>query len=321
MGAVKLDDITKTYDKGKVLAVDGVSFEVSKGELFGLIGPDGAGKTSIFRILTTVLLPDEGTASVAGFDVIKDYQAIRNRVGYMPGKFSLYQDLTIKENLEFFATVFGTTVDANYDLIKDIYDQIAPFSNRRAGKLSGGMKQKLALCCALIHKPEVLLLDEPTTGVDVVSRREFWDMLKQLKAQGITILVSTPYMDEANLCERIALIQKGRIMSVDTPANIIGSFPAPLYAVRSADIYRLLNDLRESDVAESCYAFGEYLHVTLKQGRENARGEASRRPGEQTAGGRTLKEFAAGKNHTEVEVKKIAPGIEDSFIHLMNEHN
>ena len=200
MDAVTLQQITKTYEEGRILAVDQVSFEVKPGELFGLIGPDGAGKTSIFRILTTVLLPDSGKATVAGFDVVRDYQAIRNRVGYMPGKFSLYQDLTIRENLEFFATVFGTTIEANYDLIREIYDQIKPFSNRRAGNLSGGMKQKLALCCALIHKPEVLLLDEPTTGVDAVSRKEFWEMLKKLKTQGITILVSTPYMDEANLC-------------------------------------------------------------------------------------------------------------------------
>src|SRR5664279_735810 len=233
MQAVCLQQLTKTYDRGKVLAVDKVSFEVKPGELFGLIGPDGAGKSSIFRILTTVLLPDSGQATLAGFDIIKDYRAIRNRVGYMPGKFSLYQDLAIRENLEFFATVFGTTIEANYDLIREIYDQIKPFSNRRASKLSGGMKQKLALCCALIHKPDVLLLDEPTTGVDVVSRKEFWDMLKKLKSLGITILVSTPYMDEANLCDRIALIQNGRIMSVDTPENIIRSYPVKLFAARA----------------------------------------------------------------------------------------
>src|SRR5690606_25941223 len=225
MKSVTLQNITKTYNKGKVLAVDDVSLTIDKGELFGLIGPDGAGKTSIFRILTTVLLADKGTASVDGFDVVKDYQAIRNRIGYMPGKFSLYQDLTVKENLSFFATLFGTSIEENYGLIKDIYEQIKPFNDRRAGKLSGGMKQKLALCCALIHKPEVLFLDEPTTGVDVVSRREFWEMLKKLKQQGITILVSTSYMDEAVLCERIALIQNGRIMSVDTPQNIIDSYP------------------------------------------------------------------------------------------------
>src|SRR5258706_6272266 len=238
MQAVSLRLITKTYDKGKVLAVDKVSFEVKPGELFGLIGPDGAGKTSIFRILTTVLLADSGNAQLAGLDIVNDYREIRNRVGYMPGRFSLYQDLTVQENLEFFATVFGTTIDANYGLIKEIYDQIKPFSSRRAGKLSGGMKQKLALCCALIHKPEVLLLDEPTTGVDAISRKEFWDMLKKLKQQGITILVSTPYMDEANLCERIALIQKGTILSIDTPAAIVKAFPLELYAVRAANTHQ-----------------------------------------------------------------------------------
>lgn len=305
MAAVSLENITKTYDNGKVLAVDNVSFEVKEGELFGLIGPDGAGKTSIFRILTTVLLADKGQATVAGFEVVKDYRSIRSRVGYMPGKFSLYQDLTIKENLEFFATVFGTTIEENYELIKDIYDQIKPFNDRRAGKLSGGMKQKLALCCALIHKPEVLLLDEPTTGVDVVSRKEFWEMLKRLKKQGITILVSTPYMDEANLCERIALIQKGKIMSVDTPGNIINSFPTTLYAAKSADIYQLLNDLRAIPEIESCYAFGEFLHVTLKDN--------------QNGGVDFLKNKAVSKGHSEILIKTITPGIEDSFIRLMNE--
>lgn len=302
---VILKNIIKTYDKGTVLAVDDVSFEVRKGELFGLIGPDGAGKTSIFRILTTVLLADKGKASVAGFDVVKDYRQIRNRVGYMPGKFSLYQDLTVKENLEFFATVFGTSVEANYELIKDIYDQIKPFSDRRAGKLSGGMKQKLALCCALIHKPQVLLLDEPTTGVDVVSRREFWDMLKTLKKQGITILVSTPYMDEANLCERIALIQNGRIMSVDTPQNIINGFAGHLYAAKSGNIYKLLTDLRQMPEVESCYAFGEFLHVTLRK--------------QENDGSDILKTYAESKGHDGVIIKKITPGIEDSFIRLMND--
>src|SRR5580765_7882546 len=233
MAAVTLKNISKTYDKGKVKAVNDISFEVEQGELFGLIGPDGAGKTSIFRILTTVLLADKGEATVGGLDVVKRYRAIRNKVGYMPGRFSLYQDLTVVENLEFFATIFKTTIRENYDLIKDIYEQIEPFKNRPAGKLSGGMKQKLALCCALIHKPEVLFLDEPTTGVDVVSRKEFWEMLKRLKKQGISMLVSTPYMDEASLCDRIALIQNGSIMSLDTPQKIIDGFPTQLYAAKS----------------------------------------------------------------------------------------
>ena len=301
--SISVDGITKTYNKGKVLALDNVSFNVEKGELFGLIGPDGAGKTSIFRILVTVLLADKGNASVNGFDVVKDYQAIRNRIGYMPGKFSLYQDLTVKENLTFFAGLFGTSIEENYDLVKDIYDQIKPFNDRRAGKLSGGMKQKLALCCALIHKPEVLFLDEPTTGVDVVSRREFWDMLKKLKKQGITILVSTPYMDEANLCERIALIQNGKIMSVDEPANIIVAYPTKLYGVRSDNIYKLLKDLRENERVESSYPFGEYLHVTLNQDTEQSAA--------------ILRNYGNQKGHDHFEVKRIEPGIEDSFIRLM----
>lgn len=304
MPAVSLQNIVKTYDKGSVLAVDDVSFEVEQGELFGLIGPDGAGKTSIFRILTTVLLADSGQATVASYDVVNDYRAIRNRVGYMPGKFSLYQDLTVKENLEFFATVFGTSIKQNYDLIKDIYEQIEPFNDRRAGKLSGGMKQKLALCCALIHKPEVLLLDEPTTGVDAVSRKEFWDMLKRLQQQKITILVSTPYMDEANLCQRIALIQKGKIMSVDTPQQIIASFPVTLYAVKADDNYKLLHDLREMSGVESAFTFGEHLHVTL---------------GDKQDGEKAILGYAMEKGHKNIEVKRITPGIEDSFIRLMNE--
>jgi ABC-2 type transport system ATP-binding protein len=242
---IKLDKITKTYNKGQVLAVKDITFEVGRGELFGLIGPDGAGKTTLFRILTTLLLADSGAATVNGCDVVKDFEKIRCTVGYMPGRFSLYQDLTIEENLHFFATVFGTTIRENYHLIKDIYQQIEPFKDRRAGKLSGGMKQKLALCCALIHKPAVLFLDEPTTGVDVVSRKEFWEMLRRLKDEGITILVSTPYMDEAVRCDRIALIQKGSILSIDTPAGIVESFPGDLYAVQAANTHKLLREVRD----------------------------------------------------------------------------
>src|SRR5258708_25707028 len=222
---ITLDNIKKTYNKGQVTAVKDISFIVNPGELFGLLGPDGAGKTTLFRVLTTLLLPDEGSATVAGLDIVKDYAKIRSKVGYMPGRFSLYQDLTKEENHNFFATVFGTTIKENYHLIKDIYQQIEPFKDRRAGKLSGGMKQKLALCCALIHKPAVLFLDEPTTGVDVVSRKEFWEMLGRLKAEGITILVSTPYMDEARLCDRIALIQKGSILSINEPEAIVRQSP------------------------------------------------------------------------------------------------
>src|ERR1017187_6194113 len=263
MSSITLNNITKTYNKKTVLAVDDVSFSIDEGELFGLIGPDGAGKSSIFRILTTLLLPDKGTASVVGYDVVKDFHKIRGIVGYMPGRFSLYQDLTVEENLNFFATVFGTTIKENYDQIKDIYEQIEPFKTRRAGKLSGGMKQKLALCCALVHKPEVLFLDEPTTGVDVVSRREFWEMLKRLKQQGITILVSTSYMDEATKCDRIGLILGGRLLSINTPDEIIKEYPEKLFAVKSDDMYRLLNELRAFDGTLSSYTFGEYHHLSI----------------------------------------------------------
>ncbi|MEY8760268.1 ABC transporter ATP-binding protein [Chryseobacterium tongliaoense] len=302
MNSVIVNNLTKTY--GNVTAVDDVSFEVKKGELFGLIGPDGAGKTSIFRILTTLLLADNGTATVEGHDVVKEFQTIRNKVGYMPGKFSLYQDLTVAENLNFFAAIFGTTIQENYDLIKDIYEQIKPFSNRRAGKLSGGMKQKLALCCALIHKPEVLFLDEPTTGVDVVSRKEFWEMLGKLKEQNISIVVSTPYMDEAKLCDRIALIQGGKIMSVDRPETIVGNFPRPLFAAKAGNIYKLLEELRSDKAIESCYAFGEYIHLTLT---------------DEGATEQNAKELVLKYHPEEPEVIKITPTIEDSFIRLMRE--
>ncbi|MEJ1238243.1 ABC transporter ATP-binding protein [Chryseolinea sp. T2] len=261
---IQLKELTKTYGKEKKVAVDRVTFSVEKGELFGLIGPDGAGKTSIFRMLTTLLLPDGGSAAVDGYDIVKEYRSIRNTVGYMPGKFSLYQDLTVRENLNFFATVFGTTIEENYELIKDIYIQIEKFADRRAGKLSGGMKQKLALCCALIHKPTVLFLDEPTTGVDPVSRREFWDMLERLKQQSITILVSTPYMDEANRCDRIALIQEGQILAIDSPQRITASYGDTLLAVKAANMHALLNALPSYPEAINSYAFGEYAHVAVK---------------------------------------------------------
>ncbi|HRG37784.1 MAG TPA: ABC transporter ATP-binding protein [Bacteroidia bacterium] len=301
MADVVLNTISKSYNKGSVAAVKDVSFSVEKGELFGLIGPDGAGKTSIFRILTTLLLPDSGTATVNGHDIIKDYKIIRNKVGYMPGKFSLYQDLTVEENLDFFATVFNTSIGENYEMIKDIYVQIEPFKSRRAGKLSGGMKQKLALCCALIHKPSVLFLDEPTTGVDVVSRREFWEMLKNLKEQGITILVSTPYMDEANLCDRIALIQDGKILSIDTPDTIVKQYPEQLYAIKATDMNSLLNELRTHQLVNTCFAFGEYLHVSFKQNNGNE----------------ALMKALVGKGYQSLECKLIEPTIEDCFIKLM----
>src|ERR1700722_8623159 len=264
MNAISLNNITKTYNKKTVLAVDDVSFSVEKGEIFGLIGPDGAGKSTIFRLLTTLLLPDKGTAQVGGYDVVKDFKAIRGILGYMPGRFSLYQDLTVEENLRFFATIFNTSIEENYALIKDIYVQIEPFKTRRAGKLSGGMKQKLALCCALIHKPLVLFLDEPTTGVDAVSRVEFWDMLKRLKHQGISILVSTPYMDEAALCDRIALIEGGKILSIDSPENTVRKYPGKLYAVKSSNMHLLLHDLRSYEGTRSCFTFGDSMHLSFK---------------------------------------------------------
>ena len=302
MNTIELKNIVKTYPtkKTKLTAVDDVSFSVKEGELFGLIGPDGAGKSSIFRILTTLLLADSGSASVMELDVVKDYKEIRKIVGYMPGRFSLYQDLTVEENLEFFATIFNTTIEANYNLIADIYVQLEPFKKRRAGKLSGGMKQKLALCCALIHKPKVLFLDEPTTGVDPVSRKEFWEMLKRLKEQGISILVSTPYMDEAKLCDRIALIQNGKILEIDTPQNIVDRFDNDLYAVRSDNMFTLLKDLRSFPKTDSCFAFGDKHHLVLKENNID------------------LNELSVYlPNQSNLEIKKIEPGIEDCFMRLI----
>lgn len=299
--AIEVNELRKTYGKEQLVAVDDVSFHVNKGELFGLIGPDGAGKTSIFRMLTTLLLPEKGTAKVDGYDVVTDYKQIRKTVGYMPGKFSLYPDLTIEENLRFFATVFGTTIAQNYHLIEDIYVQIEPFKNRRAGKLSGGMKQKLALCCALIHKPTVLFLDEPTTGVDPVSRKEFWEMLKRLKAQDITILVSTPYMDEATLCDRIALIQNGKILSINTPQNMIQQYPQQLYAIKADQMYELIKVLRKYPDVMDCYAFGEYAHVSFNGSFEDNK----------------LKAYLKTEGLTQIEIKPVPPTIEDYFIKLL----
>ncbi|MFN8166781.1 MAG: ABC transporter ATP-binding protein [Bacteroidia bacterium] len=303
MSEVHVRSLRKTYNKGAITAVDDVSFSVKSGELFGLIGPDGAGKSSIFRMLTTLLLPDGGSAEVDGCDVVKDYRTIRRSIGYMPGRFSLYQDLSVEENLNFFATVFNTTIEENYDFIKDIYVQIEPFKNRRAGKLSGGMKQKLALCCALIHKPKVLFLDEPTTGVDTVSRKEFWEMLRKLKMQGITILVSTPYMDEATMCDRIALIQNGKILSINKPDEITAAFPEKLFAIKAEKMSRLLEDLRNHPLVDSCYAFGEFHHITFKK---NADESASK----------LLSDLAKQEKST-VTIQPVHPGIEDCFIRLM----
>jgi ABC-type multidrug transport system ATPase subunit len=261
MEAIVIDNLSKSY--GKVKALDNVSFSVRNGELFGLIGPDGAGKTTLFRLLTTLLTPDSGSAKVAGWDVVDDYLAIRSCVGYMPGTFSLYQDLTVEENLNFFAALFGASVRDSYELVEPVYKQIEPFKNRRAGKLSGGMKQKLALSCALIHRPKVLFLDEPTTGVDAVSRSEFWSMLADLKQRGITILVSTPYMDEASLCDRIALCNEGRLLGLDSPHQLVASFQSPLWAIRAKNMYALLEVARRFEGVTECYPFGEFHHLVV----------------------------------------------------------
>ena len=304
--AVKVHEVTKSYEEQE--ALKGVSFEVPQGEIFGIIGPDGAGKTTLFRILTTLLIADSGEASVGGDDVVKDFKSIRSKVGYMPGRFSLYQDLSVEENLRVFASIFNTSVEENYDLIKDIYQQIEPFKKRRAGALSGGMKQKLALSCALIHKPEVLFLDEPTTGVDPVSRKEFWDMLYKLKKEGITILVSTPYMDEASRCDRIALIQDGAFLKIDTPEAIIDQYDKVLWAVKAKDMYPLLKDLRDFDLVETCFAFGDSHHITLKK--ENVNGSS------QGLSPNELRTYLEDKGHEEIYIEPIRAGIEDCFMEL-----
>ena len=306
MKSIIVNNLTKTYGKKteKVLAVDDVSFDVNPGEIFGLIGPDGAGKTSIFRMLTTVLLPDSGSASIEGFDMVKDYKEIRKILGYMPGRFSLYQDLTIEENLEFFASVFNTTIAENYDLIKDIYIQIEPFKDRRAGKLSGGMKQKLALCCALIHKPKVLFLDEPTTGVDPVSRKEFWEMLQRLKLQGITMVVATPYMDEAALCDRIALMQHGKVLSINTPEKISNSYPDLLFEVKAGRTANVLRALENFDQKKNVYAYGEFVHLSVEQN-ENFNIE-------------NITEYLKKEGFENIEINPIKASIEDSFIRLLS---
>ncbi|NMB83455.1 MAG: ABC transporter ATP-binding protein [Ignavibacteria bacterium] len=302
MKSVELINITKKYisKKSITVAVDNASFSVNDREIFGLIGPDGAGKTTIFRILTTLILPDDGTAKIYNLDVVKDWKEIRKILGYMPGQFSLYQDLTVEENLSFFATVFNTTIKENYELVEDIYKQLEPFKNRRAGKLSGGMKQKLALCCALIHKPKILFLDEPTTGVDPVSRKEFWEILKRLKDQGISIVVSTPYMYEATLCDRIALVQTGKILEIETPENIIRKFQKSLFSVRSDKMYALLNDLRSFQKTETCFAFGDSHHVVVEAALDN----------------NELKKYLESIGHTNVIVESIKPSIEDYFMQL-----
>lgn len=298
--SVNINHLSKSYKDVK--ALDNISLSIGKGELFGFIGPDGAGKTTLFRIMTTLLKPDTGNATVEGFDTVKDYKEIRKIVGYMPGKFSLYQDLSVEENLKFFASIFKTTVEENYHLIKDIYQQIEPFKDRPAGKLSGGMKQKLALSCALVHKPQVLFLDEPTFGVDAVSRKEFWDMLARLRKENITILVSTPYMDEASRCDRVALMQDGKVLQLNTPKDVVQSYEHPLLAVKSQNMYELLFDVQKFPGTLSAYRSGEYIHAMVSD--ENMHD--------------LLRNFISEKGHQQVEVKEIVPDIEDCFMALMH---
>ncbi len=299
MKAIEIDNLSKSYNKGKVQALSSVSFEVERGELFGLIGPDGAGKTTLFRLLTTLLSPDAGSATVDGYDIVKEYHAIRSRVGYMPGRFSLYPDLSVEENLQFFAALFGVNVEESYDLIAPIYKQIEPFRTRRAGKLSGGMKQKLALSCALIHRPSILFLDEPTTGVDAVSRSEFWDMLAGLKERGITILVSTPYMDEASRCDRIALCNEGRILGIDTPHDIVRGFDNRLYGISARNMFTLLERARAMEGVVECYPFGQRHHLVADDSF-------------------SVEQFTRQLSDIEgLEIASAEPTIEDMFIKLM----
>lgn len=293
---VNVENISKAFKD--VQALNNVSFNAEKGELFGIIGPDGAGKTTLFRIMTTLTIPDNGSVFINNRSIFNDYLEIRKHIGYMPGRFALYQDLTVEENLKFFASVFNTTIEENYYLVKGIYSHIAPFKNRKAGKLSGGMKQKLALSCALIHKPEVLFLDEPTTGVDPVSRKEFWDMLYDLKNMGITIIVSTPYMDEASRCDRIALIKNGEFIDVDTPANIINNFNKILIAVKADNMRSLLKDIRKCSQINSAFAFGAEIHAVINE-EENID---------------NIKLQLQSYNHKNIEISRIKPAIEDCYI-------
>lgn len=298
--SIEIKGIIKKYKGKTVLNIK--KLEIDKGKLFGLIGPDGSGKTSLFRILTSLLLPDEGSAKVEGLDIIKDYKEIRNIIGYMPGRFSLYQDLTVEENLKFFARIFNSSIEKNYELIKDIYQQIEPFKTRPAGKLSGGMKQKLALSCALIHKPKVLFLDEPTTGVDAVSRKEFWEMLKNLQKKGMTIIVSTPYMDEAELCDQIALLQNGEILQTDSPKNIMKAYPHKICSLQSSQMLKLLNVVRVEPYTHSAYSFGQEIHLSLKEKNTDLE---------------LIKENLENKMKAKVQIKTINAGIEDCFMELM----
>ena len=301
MPAVRIENISKTY--GDTVALKGISLEIEKGELFGFIGPDGSGKTSLFRILVSLLLPDEGRAVMEGYDVVSEYRMIRRITGYMPERFSLYHDLSVEENLKFFAGIFKASVEENYYLIEDIFKMLVPFKKRPAGKLSGGMKQKLALSCALIHKPKVLILDEPTTGVDAVSRKEFWEMLRKLREEKITILVSTPYMDEAGMCDRVALVQKGEILGANTPEGLKDEYSYDLFAVRSDDMFNLLPHLNEFEAARSAHRFGENIHLALEPGKNETD---------------EITTYLRDKGHEKIQIKRIIPEVEDCFMELMH---
>ena len=299
---LKIDNISKSFNTLK--ALQNIDFEVNEGELFGLVGPDGAGKTTLFNVLVTLTRPDEGKAFVGGFDVEKDYRKIKEIIGYLPGQFSLYPDLSCYENLDFFATLYGNTIEANYEIIKPIWRQLEPFKNRRAGKLSGGMKQKLALCCALVHHPSVLFLDEPTTGVDPVSRREFWSILKELKKKNITILVSTPYMDEASLCDRVGLIQSGKMLKIGTPANIISDFSGLLFSMRTNAMYQIIKQLQHCTANFNYYPFGQHLHIATPNQEEADK----------------VCNFVEQIGYKKEDLESIEPTIEDCFIQLMNKN-
>ncbi|MCE1166666.1 MAG: ABC transporter ATP-binding protein [Sphingobacteriia bacterium] len=306
MRMIKISNVSKTYPGG-VRALNNISLQIEDAELYGCIGPDGAGKSTLFRMIVSLLIPDAGTIEVNGLDIVSNYKQIRSKVGYMPGRFSLYPDLSVKENINFFASIFNTTFEKNYHIIKDIYDQLSPFSDRPAGKLSGGMKQKLALCCALIHNPEVLILDEPTTGVDAVSRIEFWQILAGLKASGMTIVVSTPYMDEATLCDRVSLIQGGEILTSGTPVQITEAFPAALFSVRTRhSMYSLVEVLRQMPEISSAFLFGQAIHVVSK---------------DMTLTSEMLQAMLNQSQYEEIGVSKITPTIEDCFMYLTDQTN
>ncbi len=293
-----LIDVQKKY--GHTTALEGISFEVKPNEILGIIGPDGSGKTTLFRIMATLLLPDLGIVKYSQYDVIKEYEKVRKFLGYMPGRFSLYADLTVEENLQFFATIYGTNISENYELIEEIYKQLLPFKNRLAGKLSGGMKQKLALCCALIHRPQTIILDEPTTGVDAVSRREFWNLLHKLKSQGVTILVSTPYMDEANQCDRVIFLQNGKILNINSPAQIIKNYSEKLYAAYASNTYKLKNLLLTMKECKTAYLAGQKVHfITYKE--------------EQVE---IIKNYLSSNFET-ISIEKINPSMEDCYIQYM----